>query len=534
MVVGMVLYMLAGMLDQWFVPPAHANDVWQVRLAALCMPIFVLALSFTPWFAARCHAFLAAVGLAAGAGVIALQAYLPMESAAYYYPTLVLVTFYTYNFVGTRFVHALVVDLILLVTYNAVFGGFLNYPAHILVSHDFFIVSANLIGGTAGYLAERQRRILFLQARKLHDLSLAKGRLFAAASHDLRQPIHAMVLFLDALKRSSNKAEQAKRIDSLSLALTALREMLDSLLDVSKLDAGVVSAKPARVIGDDLFREISETFGPLAKERGLRFKLWFPREAVVMHTDQRLLLNVLHNILSNAIKHTAKGGVLVALRHRGDGMVFQVWDTGEGIAAEHIARIFEEYYQVGNPERDRAKGMGLGLAIATRLCALLRFRLTCRSRPGRGSVFEVAIPASALRAPIVEPEVACVVPEEKQPVPAGTRIVLVEDDPLVASALGDALATRGIEVCIHKDAETALKDPVSMQADAFIVDHQLVGAMNGVDFLRLISEARGERVRAVVISGNTSGDFVQSARELRWPLLLKPTDPGDILQALAT
>lgn len=534
MVVGMVLYLLAGMLDQWFVPPAYATNVWQVRLTALCMPVFVLTLSFTPWFARRCHALLAAVGLAAGAGVITLQAYLPPESAAYYYPTLVLVTFFTYNFVGTRFIYALAVDLVLLVAYNAIFGGLMSYPAHILVSHDFVIVSANLIGGTAGYLAERQRRILFLQARELHDLSLAKGRLFAAASHDLRQPIHAMTLFLDALKRSSNKEEQSKRIDSLSLALNALREMLDSLLDVSKLDAGIVSAKPARVVSEDLFHEISETFGPLAKERGLRFKLWFPRTPVVMHTDHRLLLTVLHNILSNAIKHTAKGGVLVALRRRGDGMVFQVWDTGVGIAEEHLGRIFDEYYQVGNPERDRAKGMGLGLAIATRLCTLLGFRLDCRSRSGSGSVFEVTIPALSLMASVAEQEAGYVAPVEDQPVPEGTRIVLVEDDPLVASALHDALATRGIDVRIHKDGATALQDPVSMQADAFIVDHQLVGPMNGVDFLHRISAARGERVRAVVISGNTSGEFVQSARELRWPLLFKPTDPRTILQALAT
>ena len=166
-VVGMFVYLLSSVLDHWYVPPERIDLVWITRLTALCVPSVVMAITFTPWFSKVCHLLLASVGLAAGIGLLCMQMLLPLESSAYYYPMMVLVTFYTYNFVGTRFIIALGVDLLLLIAYNLLFGWVMDYPPHILVSHDFFIISANLIGGSAGYLAERQRRILFLREREL-------------------------------------------------------------------------------------------------------------------------------------------------------------------------------------------------------------------------------------------------------------------------------------------------------------------------------------------------------------------------------
>jgi diguanylate cyclase len=169
MLVGMFVYLLQGILDQWFVPSELANQVWMTRLTALCVPTFVIALSFTSGFSRLCHPLLASVGFAAGVGVIGVQMMLPVESSAYYYPLMVLVTFYTYNFIGTRFIFAFCVDLFLLVTYNLLFGWVMDYPNQILISHDFFLVSANLIGGSAGYLAEQQRRILYLREYELDE-----------------------------------------------------------------------------------------------------------------------------------------------------------------------------------------------------------------------------------------------------------------------------------------------------------------------------------------------------------------------------
>lgn len=168
-IVGSIVYLIYGILDQWFVPDAAKSTVWTIRLGFLIVPLLVYLISYTRTFAAYRHVFLASVGFAAGAGLISILTFLSVENSSYFYPGLVLVTFYTYNFVGTRFVHALCVDLSLFLAYNLVFGVFHDYPIHVLISHDFFILSANLIGGTAGYLNEKQQRLLFVRERELNE-----------------------------------------------------------------------------------------------------------------------------------------------------------------------------------------------------------------------------------------------------------------------------------------------------------------------------------------------------------------------------
>ncbi|MGQ4878940.1 diguanylate cyclase domain-containing protein [Billgrantia sp. LNSP4103-1] len=165
--VGILVYLLCGLLDVWYVPPEARWGVWQSRLTALLVPSLLLAVSFTAAFQRMAQWWLTAVCLAAGFGLIAIQAQVPLEYAPYYYPAMVMVTFYTYNFIGVRFPYALGIDALLLVSYNLVFGLLLEYPAHILFSHNVFIVSANLIGGTTGYLAERQGRELYLREQEL-------------------------------------------------------------------------------------------------------------------------------------------------------------------------------------------------------------------------------------------------------------------------------------------------------------------------------------------------------------------------------
>lgn len=167
--VGIFVYLLCGLLDQWFVPPEISDKVWNIRFTALSVPVIVLLLSFTPVFTRFNYLLLAIVGLAAGVGLIVIQMQIPIESTPYYYPMMIIVAFYTYNFIGTRFIYALSVDLFLLLSYNVVFGWVMDYPLYILLSHDAFIISANLIGGGVGYLSEWQRRILFLREREMEE-----------------------------------------------------------------------------------------------------------------------------------------------------------------------------------------------------------------------------------------------------------------------------------------------------------------------------------------------------------------------------
>lgn len=236
-----------------------------------------------------------------------------------------------------------------------------------------------------------------LQAAKeaAESTALVKSRFLAAASHDLRQPIQAINLFKEALDKTALDEEQKRISNFLSLSISSLRELLDALLEISRLDAGAITPQQEIIGVHELFSSIDAEFSTLAAAQSLRFKLQFPFAEMALSTDSKLLQSLLRNLLGNAIKYTEHGGILVAIRRRGAEALIQVWDTGIGIAPEHQATIFDEYFQVANPERDKAKGLGLGLAIARRLATLLNTKIVCHSRPGKGSVFEFRVPLAA-------------------------------------------------------------------------------------------------------------------------------------------
>lgn len=279
--VGMFVYILHGVLDQWFVAPDDMMRVWLVRGVALCVPVLVLLISTTSWFDRCPHFLLALVGAAAGVGLMAMQVKLPVESASYYYPMMVLVTFYTYNFIGTRFIYALGVDLALLAAYNVLFGLFVDYPLHTLIGHNFFIVSANLIGGSAGYLAERQRRVLFVREQELD----------AERQHHLQRSLHDGLTGLpnrDLLYDRILQAEHgARRHGTLAcgyfLDLDGFKNVNDSfghkvgdqvLHDVAqRLKLAVRASDTVARIGGDEFFVLAEDIGNEAAAHALARKL---------------------------------------------------------------------------------------------------------------------------------------------------------------------------------------------------------------------------------------------------------------------
>ena len=250
----------------------------------------------------------------------------------------------------------------------------------------------NFAGMCLDITHRKQAEFALLAAKEAAETATrTKSNFLTAVSHDLRQPIAAMSLFSELIARGVAEDEQKRFAHNIWRAAQSVNDMLNLLLSVARLDSGAVEARLEDVSSAELFQWIEREFAEMFVSKGLRFKLHFPVPELRLRTDLNLLKDILRNLLWNALNHTRHGGVLVGLRRRGRTALIQVFDTGSGIAEEHIDRIFEDYYQVENKERDSGKGMGLGLAIAARKATLLGSLITCRSVPGRGTVFSLHI-----------------------------------------------------------------------------------------------------------------------------------------------
>lgn len=362
--------------------------------------------------------------------------------------------------------------------------------------------------------------------------TIAKSRFLAAASHDLRQPMQAISLFSDALIRSGLSEEQKPIGEYLSRSIGSLGDLLNALLDITKLDVGAVKACVERIEAEDVAQKINDEFSPLAAAKSLRFKIYYPFGEMAIMTDGKLLLRLLDNLVGNALKYTRHGGILVAIRRCRDQALVQVWDTGTGIAPEHLNTIYEEYFQIGNPERDKTKGLGLGLAIAKRLARALGTEIVCRSKLGRGSVFE-------FRLPLADPVTTDDSRQADRPRAdargtsslAGRRIVVVENDVMVATAIEMALELLGATVTCHRNAEDALADPRSADADFHISDFRLRG-MNGIEFLNAVQKRSAQPVKAVLLTGDVAPDRIAITESCPWTVLFKPVDLRRLISAI--
>ena len=398
------------------------------------------------------------------------------------------------------------------------------------------------LGKVVGYIVaqtditqrKRAEAELLVAKQQAESANLAKTRFLAAASHDLRQPIQAINLFRDALGRTELNDEQKTICNFLSMAVHSLGELLYSLLDISKLEAGLVVPQLEHVSVEELFKAIDAEFSPMAQQKNLRFKLFYPIKDMVLVTDPRLLLSVLRNLVDNAIKYTEVGGVLVAARRRGAGMVIQVWDTGIGIEEQYGEQIFDECFQVGNAVRDRAKGLGIGLSIARRTAALLNGEVAYRSRAGRGSVFDIRLPESSIgRATECDDQAsASLLPTEAEFeesfLLAGWRVVVIEDDPVVAKSIEISLQTQGVSVDVFFSGESALETPDTLGADFYISDFNLPG-IDGVQLLSLIQHKSSTPINAVLMTGETSREQIEFSLSARWPILFKPVGLNKLL-----
>ncbi|CAO3435407.1 PAS domain S-box protein [Azospirillum doebereinerae] len=362
-----------------------------------------------------------------------------------------------------------------------------------------------------------------------------KSRFLASVSHDLRQPVMAAILFLEVLTKSALGKAERELVDVLVLSLNSLTGMLNGLLEVARLDAGIVQVDVREFDLDDLLQRLHNEFRGLAREARLR--LHMPPAPWTVRSDPLLVELILRNLISNALKFTETGGISVEVRVDGTAVDIEVSDTGVGIVPKDVERIFEEYFQAGNTARDHSRGFGIGLATVRRVAALLSTEVTVRSEPGQGSTFTLQLPLA------VEPGTTAEGAEDEFGLdePCGTldgRIALVVDDePLVLRSLELMLKTLGITVYAARtlaDAE-AILDGLDQPPDIIISDYTLARGERGTDAIAS-ARRRGTSI-AVLITGDTSAARLAEARRSGAQLLHKPIDPGvleDLLAAAVT
>lgn len=357
---------------------------------------------------------------------------------------------------------------------------------------------------------------------KAEQADLAKSRFLAAASHDLRQPLHALGLFSATLRELQLDAEQRAVVEQIYRNIDSLEALFDELLDISKLDAGYVRPSPAHFQAQRLLDALHARYAPLAKAKGLEFRIRPSND--VLCSDPSLLERVLGNLVSNAIRYTARGGVLVGCRKRGSNVLISVWDTGIGIPPEQRERIFEEFFQIGNPERDRRKGLGLGLAIAQRTARLLNASIELRSELGRGSVFSVTVPRGDESA------------IEEAPPPAsgdaltGCSVLVIDDEVSILDAMKELLTRWGCEPIVARSAAqvVALSRERSLKPALIVADYRLEDSTTGAEAVAELRRHFGRELPALLITGDVAPERLAAAKQSGLHVLHKPLRPAQL------
>lgn len=356
-----------------------------------------------------------------------------------------------------------------------------------------------------------------------------KSRFLAIASHDLRQPVHAIGLFAATLEKRLLDTPEEPLVRNIVKAIDGLDRSFNAMLDISRLDAGTVEPNIQHFPLRDLFRRLHMHFTGQAELKGLALR--FKPGGKSVSSDPQLLERILGNLIQNAIKYTQQGGIVVVARSTETHCNVEVWDTGMGIRPVELPKVFDEFYQVGRGERSREGGLGMGLAIVKRLARLLGHSLTVVSQPGKGTMFRVGIelgrmpeihdataPADTLPMPVLEPR----------------TVLVIDDEPAIREGLAILLEEWGYEVMAADSllgAQTVLNS-LRMPPDLILSDLHLGDAPDGIAAILAVRRMCGTEVPAILITGDTSADEMRRATESGYPVLFKPVQPRKLLNAL--
>jgi signal transduction histidine kinase/ActR/RegA family two-component response regulator len=535
---AIALWCLFGVLDHWIVPEVK-EAAWAIRFAFV-VPLLLLIFLFT--FSSHYYRLAqpaaATAAMISALGLIAMVNLVIRPAGAHPYTSGLLLSVPCICVVWRlRFVNGVWATLATVLADNATAVGFTEIPLPVILNNNFFLVSSGILGLLAGYNMETYIRRDFLQRRaaersveQLELASLARSRFLAAASHDLRQPLHTLSLYSASLKLHASDGAVGEIALHINKALASLSALVDSLLDISKLDAGAVQPETQNVSLRIIIERIEADYRPVANGKGLEFHVAAPD--LLVETDHVLLERLVRNLVDNAFKYTAAGNVTLAAEMPGGMARVSVRDTGPGIPVAERERIFEEFYQIGNPERDRVQGLGLGLAIVQRLAQLLGLTLTLESEPGRGSTFTVTIPPATERRAF--PRAPAGQHEQASRALEGARILVIDDESDVRAGMRSLLERLGCTVSVcsgYADAERLIDHDGLEDVHLIVSDFRLRAHESGIDTVRRLRERLGN-VPALLVSGDTAPERLREARSSGLPLLHKPVSAEKLTEAI--
>ena len=386
---------------------------------------------------------------------------------------------------------------------------------------------------TFANITDRKITAKALEAAKLEAerANLAKSRFLAAASHDLRQPLQSLTLLQELLAQSVEGEKPQKLLARLERTLGAMSGMLNALLDINQIEAGVVDAKAVTFPVTEVLDRLRDEFTYLAQTRSLSLHI-LPSAAIVK-SDPRLLEQMIRNLLGNAIKYTKHGKILLGCRRRGETLRIEVWDTGIGIADDELHAIFDEFHQVDNAARERSRGLGLGLSIVQRLGHLLGHDVDVRSIVGKGSIFTITIAGTIHATSRPSADALDTEPTDAEP-RRRRKIVIVDDDPDVLELLEQLLKGDGHIVKAASDAAAALKLIAggAIRPEILLTDYNLPGGMNGLQLLAQLRAGLPNGLPGIILTGDISSETLAMIAGQDCIQLSKPVKPHEIVAAI--
>ncbi len=442
--------------------------------------------------------------------------------------TLIVTAYHLPSYYAFALPAILITDIRLLMEGNMEYGGlaflllvFLGIATKIAHNTHKSVISAIRLRFENIDLIEQLKQ----QKQTAEDANSAKSKFLAAASHDLRQPLHALSLFTALLDSENDKKRQHDLISKINHSQTALSDLLNTLLDISRLDAGIVEAELHDFSLKTMLDRLVPEFEPDAREKGLYLR-YIARETVVV-SDPALLEIILRNLLINAIRYTHEGGISIQAIEYGDKLIrIEVADTGIGIPLTRQQEIFQEFHQLANTERDRAKGLGLGLAIVRRVSELLGHEINLESEVDKGSKFFVILPRGKLDKVTTTASpgssISYRLPE--------TVVMFIDDEEEIREGMGETLRKWGCTPIIAASGDDAVQQLQKMkqQPDVILADYRLRGGENGADAIRQVCREIGKKIPALIITGDTAPERLREAKASGYTLLHKPLQPAQI------